>query len=391
MKSKKYVIYKLDCFRFMKNKKGIFLSVELLMFLVVLTILIAMVVMGIPFLLQKNRVTSISSSVTKLRESVSAFYNTYNRYPGDLTADLITGGVMKNDQMLADMAELQKVAPVAGSVTSNDLTFGTGAISVHKNPVAFKQLALDGFDPSISNSIIVNTPILSTACASSAGCYSYINSRLMSRLGVFHYGPSSPKLSVWVLTRETYDATSKTDDVKQIKFSKMYGNSTDTRALSSTHLYPYTYNSDYARFWSGALKATLINPSEMNSTIKDADLTIKDHNIDITKNIASVAPSDAAALDAKMDNGQPFGTPGSLNAVTADGILSSAPTVDATNGTDTTKLAVNGCLTGLPTAAFSSTTDNSNQANSVYNVTYTDDSRNNTKTGCILHVLVHPL
>lgn len=375
----------------MKNKKGIFLSVELLMFLVVLTILIAMVVMGVPFLLQKNRVTSMASSITKLRESVSAFYNTYNRYPGDLTADLITGGIMTNNVMLADMVELPKIAPVAGSVVANDLTFGTGVISVHKNPVAFKQLALDGFDPSISNSIIVNQAIMSTACTTPAGCYSSLNTRLMSRLGVFHYGPSSPKLTVWVLTRDTYDQTSKIDEIKQIKFSKIYGSSADTKDLSSSHLYPYTYNSDYRRYWSGALKATLINPSEMNAAIKDIDLKIQDHNIDITKNIASVSPSDAASLDAKMDNGQPFGTPGSLNAISADGILISAPTANPTLGTDTTTAAVNGCLTGLPSYAALPTADNVSQATTIYNATYTDDSRNNTKTGCILHVLVHPL
>jgi lipopolysaccharide export LptBFGC system permease protein LptF len=76
-----------------KNKKAIFLSMELIVVLTVITSLLSVTTfMGLR-VYQNSKITKIINQIDEIRASISSFESTFGFYPGDVNLEVINSGI----------------------------------------------------------------------------------------------------------------------------------------------------------------------------------------------------------------------------------------------------------------------------------------------------------
>lgn len=311
----------------MKKRKGLFLSVELMIFIIVVTVIIAMVAAGIPMMGNLYKVKIITKDIGDLRTAVGIFFDSYGRYPGDYDSSSAVGGKMANSVLKTDIAALAAVSSTL--ITTNEKTIASGYISGAKNPIAYKQIYTDGYK--MDAGIAIDKAV------------DYTTNTLTSYFKNGHMaGPM--KSTVWYFSVDSYGLNSST-----------------TTALNNSILPSTVYSTEYAKTWAGNFKASLINLS--GYSVGSASI-----NPDMTQNIAAISAFVAKGVESKIDDGTPYAlqTDSVKNTVAGEGI--GGPTSTS-----------NGC-TSL-SAAISSISD-------MTAATYKDSKVATPSGGCVLHVLV---
>ncbi len=308
-----------------KRKNALFLSVELMIFLIVLIVILAMIAAGIPMMSQMYRVKILVRDIADLRTAVGVFTDSYGKFPGDFDSRAVSGGRMSSDVLSADMDAL-----AGTSAAVNDRTMGSGVVSIMKNPIAYKQLAMDQY----KNDLNVDLQKLAT--------YTGTGANNLKTFAADHHISSPIRNSVWVFSVDS---------------------SNTTATIQGSVLASSVYAAEYNKTWASNFKATLIS---LTDYVQAGALPIVD--VSATSKIAAISPSDIISLESKMDDGTPYAiysTDSTYNTISGEGM----GTLATTNGCTTLNVAAP-VLADLTSAK------------------YQDSKVRTTTKGCVLHVLL---
>lgn len=127
-----------------KNKKAIFLSMELIIVLTVITSLLSVTTfMGLR-VYQNSKITKIINQIDEIRASISSFESTFGFYPGDVNLEVINSGInlsiVKNNYAKVITAE----EPTDGNTDSLFTSAKSDSISMQKSQLAFQQMSVAG-------------------------------------------------------------------------------------------------------------------------------------------------------------------------------------------------------------------------------------------------------
>ncbi len=250
------------------KKKGLFLSVELIVVVIILALIVAIVVAGMGHLLKMYKIYRMSKDISMYSEAILSFKNTYEYFPGDVPSASLTG-VLNNTTLKANIVKIEAEAVAANSGVSAtyDKAFGNGRISPAKGMTSFASLAIAGLIP--VNGLDITTAITSVSAP----------------------GMDFSKQAKWTAPIASFD--------KSLFWSILMDVSTaETNYVKGSVVYNSVFPS-YADDFSG-------NPRLVLAKYTDAPSGTSVSRIDNTAAFGALAANIAAALDAKIDDGLPL-------------------------------------------------------------------------------------
>lgn len=145
---------------FVKKKKfGLFLSIELISVIVIISVLVAASVMGISHLFKSYKANGVIREIAMYQEAIVKFRQQYSYWPGDLPvsdfpAELQHASMLNTTdgdigRTNAGVVDTKYNLCKSDSGTCKDFKTGTGIVTgAAKSSIAFKELALAGLIPS---------------------------------------------------------------------------------------------------------------------------------------------------------------------------------------------------------------------------------------------------
>ncbi len=137
-----------------KIKKGLFLSIELMVILIVIIAIIAITAFGILRLIEDGEVTKIAKEYREYSEAAIKFKAMYEYWPGDLPAERIIKEMPDNtlrQMLISDITTIESLQNPASLVKDADATIypnntvvGSGNVSNAKSDLVFRQLQAFG-------------------------------------------------------------------------------------------------------------------------------------------------------------------------------------------------------------------------------------------------------
>lgn len=234
-----------------KIKKGLGLSVELVVVLVVMVAMLAFVLAGIPYLMRMSRMHSMANEVSNVKNSIGSFMTTIGYWPGDVPISELS---LTMKSIEADYNA------ICTNPTSSDCILGNKLIGAKKSILANRELALSKIDTAYDS---IDTSALGSAITYSSSMFIKSSYGKGNIYGIF----SDKKMA----TGQVYS----------------YKNS-------------FTQNDANLDTLSSSLKVVLFNYNNI-PTFGTEGLSA----VDFTTGIASVSASDMSTLDAKIDDGLP--------------------------------------------------------------------------------------
>lgn len=252
--------------RIYKRKRGLFLSVELVVVIIILALIVAIVVAGMGQLMKMYKIYRMSRDISLYSEQTTSFRNIYTYLPGDMPATELTGRL--NSQNLKD-----GIAFIAGSAAitaASDKTFGNGKISASKSLLSFEELVTSG---------LVNNKgfDFSSKITSVVGASTSPNMDFIAQAGVRYPKNSADKSTIWVMGSD-------------VLISDPFG--------TGMSIHKATYPG-YTEEISGNPRLTLIKYTDYLTT---TGVPV----IDLTKPYAGLTANMTATMDVKFDDGKPF-------------------------------------------------------------------------------------
>lgn len=273
-----------------QKDKALFLSIETVGVIIIITAISAVVVAGIAHLFKMYKVHQISRDVSQLSEAVVNFKITYRSLPGDLPASKLSAN-LNNSYLVTDVTT--KVSPTCGTAYSCSLgkiTNSSGSL------ISFRELSLAKL---ISMPINTTTAITATITSGLADLITLISTDKV--LPIASWDDSL----AWMLGSDSDD----------VAFA------TNSPAKS------VIYNTDISAAWpSTRPRLILFRYGSLTTTTKILDLS------DPSLKLGAISPNIAAEVAGKLGDGSASSESTRVISENA-GVVSTCTSVSVVNGT----------------------------------------------------------
>lgn len=188
------------------KKKGLFLSIELIVVIVIITAIVSMAAAGVVYLLNAKRINGIVTEASKIKEATVEFKVTHGTYPGLISSPNSGGslnGVFNNTGLNADYDKLRaevNLKKVSGPVSE---------------ALVWRELYLHA--PQAPTSTISTADTNSKYTAAAGACQGYAKAVDAQLAPTTSFDPSL----AWVII-STKDDTTKSGIVAQAEVSKQW-------------------------------------------------------------------------------------------------------------------------------------------------------------------------
>ncbi len=376
----------------MKNssKKGLFLTIELLIVLLVIVILVIIAFVGGTLLVSSAKQTKIVNEMQTIMEAVINFRSQLGYWPGDIPYDAIN----KTPSMMnSNVATATQNTQTAGSCVknaygngevglmynykqadgNNDSTGVEGGILNGESFLVFSQLSqagyLKGYD--------VDTTSTTSRCTTqdSFGAVVtnkwYPKAKFDSKLAwVFNVFKSDQNRARFGYVKETYPA-----------ITPGTGNLAPTAAAGPTGLFPVAFDA-YKAYWNQHYKnqplLTLFRYSSVSigaGSTKDISSYLPIAGGASNDGVGALSPELTRAIDEKIDDGRPFGLGSGSN-------IKGRVTANQGNWTDSNCFTLKHSGAAISTATLTPITTLTTQ--DLLDAEYNDSKLDNKYMGCVV-------
>ncbi len=206
-----------------KKRKGLFLSIELVSVLIILSTLFATLVAGLGHMMNVHQVYKISKEYEEYSQAIVSFRAAFGAYPGDLSSASFSGTLNQ-----ANMQQNYNMLITSTQTTSYSALFSspeTNHIDNRKAQLAFTQMSLAGF---INNKVDISYQI-SNACMG----YSNLIRNIIPVTDYTNYGS-------WTIGMDSQNTSS--GDNNSPKSSDIYNSSLYTNFANKPRLILFRYS-----------------------------------------------------------------------------------------------------------------------------------------------------